>query len=69
MLTNTTFKFPVQDMAPEILDPREMFNRVLASWAVDVLNLRKRGWDRPTLRLVRTATSRRSRRVIHRRAA
>ncbi len=32
------------------LDARAAYRRVLASWAQDVMELRRRGLDRPTLR-------------------
>ncbi|HNB60626.1 MAG TPA: hypothetical protein PK308_09940 [Phycisphaerales bacterium] len=34
----------------QAMDARRMFNRVLASWAMDVLALKKRNLDRPSLR-------------------
>lgn len=40
------------------MNTKAMFQRMLAGWATDVLALRKRGWDRPCLRL--TGSSRRS---------
>lgn len=47
-----------------------MFNRVLSSWAIDVLALRKRGWDVPCRRLARVeGVSRRVRRASGRRRA
>ncbi|MBY0311024.1 MAG: hypothetical protein K2W85_03040 [Phycisphaerales bacterium] len=47
-----------------------MFNRVLSSWAMDVLALRKRGWDVPCRRLARVeGVSRRVRRASGRRRA
>lgn len=32
------------------MDAKRMFQRVLSAWAVDVLALRRRGWDRPCVR-------------------
>lgn len=32
------------------MDVRRMFNKVLQSWATDVLALKKRGLDRPSVR-------------------
>ena len=34
-----------------LMNARAMFQRVLSGWATDVLALRRRGWDRPCLRL------------------
>lgn len=34
-----------------VMDAKVMFQRVLGAWAVDVLALRRRGWDKPCLRL------------------
>jgi len=34
----------------QAMDARRMFNRVLAAWAMDVLALKKRNLDRPSLR-------------------
>jgi hypothetical protein len=38
-----------------LMNARSMFTKVLSGWAVDVLALRKRGWDRPCLRLCGTS--------------
>jgi hypothetical protein len=35
-----------------VINAKAMFQRVVASWAVDVLALRKRGWDRPGYRVM-----------------
>lgn len=37
-------------LGTEATTPRAMFERVLAAWAMDVLSLRRRGLDRPTVR-------------------
>ena len=34
-----------------VMIAKSMFQRTIAGWASDVLALRKRGWDRPCLRL------------------
>ena len=34
-----------------VMIAKSMFQRTIAGWASDVLSLRKRGWDRPCLRL------------------
>ncbi|HMN40676.1 MAG TPA: hypothetical protein PKE29_07495 [Phycisphaerales bacterium] len=56
-----------------LMNARSMFQRVLSTWAVDVLSLRRRGWDRPCLRLCAArpaeAAGRRSRRAAGRRRA
>lgn len=36
---------------PEAIDVNAMFDRVLRSWAMDLLRLRKHGLDRPALRM------------------
>ncbi|HVU62546.1 MAG TPA: hypothetical protein VHC70_01120 [Phycisphaerales bacterium] len=40
------------------MNARAMFQRVLSGWAMDVLALRRRGWDRPCMRLAGTETDR-----------
>jgi hypothetical protein len=50
-----------------VMNARAMFQRVLSSWAVDVLALRKKGLDRPSLRL--TPGAKRHRRAVQRRRA
>jgi hypothetical protein len=56
------------------MNARAMFQRVLSGWAVDVLSLRRRGWDRPCMRLGgaesgREADARRPRRSAARKRA
>ena len=34
------------------MDAKRMFQRVLSAWAMDVLALKRRGWDRPCVRSV-----------------
>lgn len=46
----------------QVMNAKAMFQRVLTGWATDVLSLRKRGWDRPCLRLTGTSSVRRTRR-------
>lgn len=56
-----------------VMDAKAMFQRVLGAWAVDVLALRRRGWDRPCLRSPSRGTPglavKPSRRVPRKRAA
>ena len=34
------------------MDAKRMFQRVLSAWAMDVLALKRRGWDRPCVRSI-----------------
>lgn len=38
------------DQGESSMDVRRMFNRVLQTWAMDVLSLKRRGLERPSLR-------------------
>lgn len=57
------------DARMQVMNAKAMFQRVLTGWASDVLALRKRGWDRPCLRLTGTSSVRRPRRAVRRKAA
>lgn len=37
------------------MDAKRMFQNVLGAWAMDVLALRRRGWDRPCVRELEAA--------------
>lgn len=54
----TPSEVSMQDIDP-VKHAQAMFNRVLSSWAMDVLALRKRGWDVPCRRLTRIEGARR----------
>lgn len=59
---------PVARSCEPVMNAQAMYRRVLSSWAMDVLALRRRGWDKPTLRLVPSAR-RRTRPAPRRKAA
>ncbi len=48
---------PVPSSRESVMNAKAMFQRVLSGWATDVLSLRRRGWDRPCLRLCRASGS------------
>ena len=52
-----------------VMIARAMFQKTVSNWAGDVLALRKRGWDRPCLRLTRRVVVRRPKASGRRRAA
>jgi len=64
---------PTHTVSPSreaFMNARAMFQRVLSGWATDVLALRRRGWDRPCMRLnAGAAPARRERRQAGRRRA
>ncbi len=47
----TTFAAVPGSPRESLMNARSMFQKVLSGWAMDVLSLRRRGWDRPCLRL------------------
>ena len=42
---------PSRPSHESVMNAKAMFQRVLSGWASDVLALRRRGWDKPCLRL------------------